>query len=113
VKFTCSNERHRSAVGAAIRSSTRTRRSRFSRTWLLTADESGIQSAGDDLELTLGTIVLFSAEISEKRRRHRPGQVILGVLGNLPAGLLELTARRPGVDQSRTLELRFSGAPAG
>ena len=71
------------------RSSTRTTTVPILSNVLLTADESGIRVRATDLELTLEQS--FPAEIAEHGAVTVPAKLFSGYLGNLPAGVLELS----------------------
>jgi DNA polymerase-3 subunit beta len=89
VKFTCSTKDIASAVGAASKIVNAHTTVPILSNVLLTADESGIKVRATDLELTLEQS--FPAEISENGAVTVPAKLFSGYLGNLPAGLLELT----------------------
>jgi DNA polymerase-3 subunit beta len=89
VKFTCSTKDIASAVGAASKIVNAHTTVPILSNVLLTADESGIKVRATDLELTLEQS--FPAEIAESGAVTVPAKLFSGYLGNLPAGLLELT----------------------
>ena len=89
MKFTCSTKDIASAVGAASKIVNAHTTVPILSNVLLTADESGIKVRATDLELTLEQS--FPAEISEHGAVTVPAKLFSGYLGNLPAGLLELT----------------------
>ena len=89
MKFTCSTKDIASAVGAASKIVNAHTTVPILSNVLLTADESGIKVRATDLELTLEQS--FPAEISEHGAVTVPAKLFSGYLGNLPAGLLELS----------------------
>jgi DNA polymerase-3 subunit beta len=89
VKFTCSTKDIASAVGAASKIVNAHTTVPILSNVLLTADAEGIRVRATDLELTLEQS--FPAEISESGAVTVPAKLFSGYLGNLPAGLLELT----------------------
>jgi DNA polymerase III subunit beta len=89
VKFTCSTKDIASAVGAASKVVNAHTTVPILSNVLLTADDGGIRVRATDLELTLEQS--FPAEIAEVGAVTVPAKLFSGYLGNLPAGLLELT----------------------
>jgi DNA polymerase-3 subunit beta len=89
VKFTCSTKDIASAVGAASKIVNAHTTVPILSNVLLTADEGEIKVRATDLELTLEHA--FPAQISENGAVTVPAKLFSGYLGNLPAGLLELT----------------------
>jgi DNA polymerase-3 subunit beta len=89
VKFTCSTKDIASAVGAASKIVNAHTTVPILSNVLLTAEEGAIKVRATDLELTLEHA--FPAEISENGAVTVPAKLFSGYLGNLPAGLLELT----------------------
>ena len=89
MKFTCSTKDIASAVGAASKIVNAHTTVPILSNVLLTADTDGIRVRATDLELTLEQS--FPAEISEAGAVTVPAKLFSGYLGNLPAGLLELT----------------------
>jgi DNA polymerase III subunit beta len=89
VKFTCSTKDIASAVGAASKVVNAHTTVPILSNVLLTADDGGIRVRATDLELTLEQS--FPAEIGEAGAVTVPARLFSGYLGNLPAGLLELT----------------------
>ena len=113
VKFTCSTKDIASAVGAASKIVNAHTTVPILSNVLLTADEGGIKVRATDLELTLEQS--FPAEIAEHGSGHRAGQAVLAATSaTCRPGLLELSGTPTrAIDQSRTLELRFSRPAAG
>ena len=89
MKFTCSTKDIASAVGAASKIVNAHTTVPILSNVLLTADGEGIRVRATDLELTLEQS--FPAEIAETGAVTIPAKLFSGYLGNLPAGLLELT----------------------
>jgi DNA polymerase-3 subunit beta len=89
VKFTCSTKDIASAVGAASKVVNAHTTVPILSNVLLSADEGAIRVRATDLELTLEQS--FPAEIGEAGAVTVPARLFSGYLGNLPAGLLELT----------------------
>jgi len=89
VKFTCSTKDIASAVGAASKVVNAHTTVPILSNVLLTAADDGIRVRATDLELTLEQS--FPAEIAEAGAVTVPAKLFSGYLGNLPAGLLELT----------------------
>ena len=89
MKFTCSTKDIASAVGAASKVVNAHTTVPILSNVLLSADEGGIKVRATDLELTLEQS--FPAEIAEGGSVTVPARLFSGYLGNLPAGLLELT----------------------
>jgi len=89
VKFTCSTKDIASAVGAASKIVNAHTTVPILSNVLLTAADGSIKVRATDLELTLEHS--FAAEISEGGSVTVPAKLFSGYLGNLPAGLLELS----------------------
>jgi DNA polymerase-3 subunit beta len=89
VKFTCSTKDIAAAVGAASKVVNAHTTVPILSNVLLTADAGAIKVRATDLELTLEHA--FPAEISEPGAVTVPAKLFSGYLGNLPAGLLELS----------------------
>jgi DNA polymerase-3 subunit beta len=89
VKFTCSTKDIASAVGAASKIVNAHTTVPILSNVLLTADAGAIKVRATDLELTLEHA--FPAEVAENGAVTVPAKLFSGYLGNLPAGLLELT----------------------
>jgi len=89
VKFTCSTKDIASAVGAASKVVNAHTTVPILSNVLLSADEGNIRVRATDLELTLEQS--FPAEVAEAGAVTVPARLFSGYLGNLPAGLLELT----------------------
>jgi DNA polymerase-3 subunit beta len=89
VKFTCSTKDIASAVGAASKVVNAHTTVPILSNVLLTADDGSIRVRATDLELTLEQS--FPAEVGESGAVTVPARLFSGYLGNLPAGLLELT----------------------
>jgi DNA polymerase-3 subunit beta len=89
LKFTCSTKDIASAVGAASKVVNAHTTVPILSNVLLTAGDDGIRVRATDLELTLEQS--FPAEITEGGAVTVPAKLFSGYLGNLPAGLLELT----------------------
>jgi len=89
VKFTCSTKDIASAVGAASKIVNAHTTVPILSNVLLTADDGSIRVRATDLELTLEQS--FPAEVAESGAVTVPARLFGGYLGNLPAGLLELT----------------------
>ncbi len=89
MKFTCSTKDIASAVGAASKIVNAHTTVPILSNVLLTADDGAIKVRATDLELTLEHA--FPAEVSESGAVTVPAKLFSGYLGNLPAGLLELT----------------------
>lgn len=89
MKFTCSTKDIAAAVGAASKVVNAHTTVPILSNVLLTADDGSIRVRATDLELTLEQS--FPAEITETGAVTMPARLFSGYLGNLPAGLLELT----------------------
>jgi DNA polymerase-3 subunit beta len=89
VKFTCSTKDIASAVGAASKIVNAHTTVPILSNVLLTSDEGQIRVRATDLELTLEHA--FPAEVQEAGSVTVPAKLFSGYLGNLPAGLLELS----------------------
>ncbi len=89
MKFTCSTKDIASAVGAASKIVNAHTTVPILSNVLLTAENAGIKVRATDLELTLEHA--FPAEVAEDGAVTVPAKLFSGYLGNLPAGLLELT----------------------
>ena len=89
MKFTCSTKDIASAVGAASKIVNAHTTVPILSNVLLTAENGSIKVRSTDLELTLEHA--FPAEVSENGAVTVPAKLFSGYLGNLPAGLLELT----------------------
>ncbi len=89
MKFTCSTKDIASAVGAASKIVNAHTTVPILSNILLTADDGAIKVRATDLELTLEHA--FPADIAENGAVTVPAKLFSGYLGNLPAGLLELT----------------------
>ncbi|MFN2460612.1 MAG: DNA polymerase III subunit beta [Candidatus Velthaea sp.] len=89
MKFTCSTKDIASAVGAASKVVNAHTTVPILSNVLLTADAGAIKVRATDLELTLEHA--FPAEVAEGGAVTVPAKLFSGYLGNLPAGLLELT----------------------
>jgi DNA polymerase-3 subunit beta len=91
VKFTCSTKDIAAAVGAANKIVNGHTTVPILSNVLLTADEGNgsVTITATDLELTIKRA--FPAEISEPGSITVPSKLFSGYLGNLPAGLLELS----------------------
>ena len=89
MKFTCSTKDIASAVGAASKVVNAHTTVPILSNVLLSADDGGIRVRATDLELTLEQS--FPAEVAEGGAVTVPARLFSGYLGNLPAGLLELT----------------------
>jgi DNA polymerase-3 subunit beta len=89
VKFTCSTKDIASAVGAASKIVNAHTTVPILSNVLLTADDSGIKVRATDLELTFEQS--FPAEVAEPGAVTVPAKLFSGYLGNLPAGVLELS----------------------
>ena len=89
MKFTCSTKDIASAVGAASKIVNAHTTVPILSNVLLTADSGAIKVRATDLELTLEHA--FPAEVAEGGAVTVPAKLFSGYLGNLPAGLLELT----------------------
>ena len=89
MKFTCSTKDIASAVGAASKIVNAHTTVPILSNVLLTADAGAIKVRATDLELTLEHA--FPAEVAENGAVTVPAKLFSGYLGNLPAGLLELT----------------------
>ena len=89
MKFTCSTKDIASAVGAASKIVNAHTTVPILSNVLLSADDGGIKVRATDLELTLEQS--FPAEVAEVGAVTVPAKLFSGYLGNLPAGLLELT----------------------
>lgn len=89
MKFTCSTKDIASAVGAASKIVNAHTTVPILSNVLLTAADGSIKVRATDLELTLEHS--FAAEISEGGSVTVPAKLFSGYLGNLPAGLLELS----------------------
>ena len=89
MKFTCSTKDIASAVSAASKVVNAHTTVPILSNVLLTAEDGSIKVRATDLELTLEHA--FPAEITEPGSVTVPAKLFSGYLGNLPAGLLELT----------------------
>ncbi len=89
MKFTCSTKDIASAVGAASKIVNAHTTVPILSNVLLTADDGSIKVRATDLELTLEQS--FPAEVAETGAVTVPAKLFSGYLGNLPAGLLELS----------------------
>ncbi len=89
MKFTCSTKDIAAAVGAASKVVNAHTTVPILSNVLLTADAGTIKVRATDLELTLEHA--FPAEITEPGAVTVPAKLFSGYLGNLPAGLLELS----------------------
>lgn len=89
VKFTCSTKDIASAVGAASKIVNAHTTVPILSNVLLTAEDGAIKVRATDLELTLEHA--FPADVTENGAVTLPAKLFSGYLGNLPAGLLELT----------------------
>jgi DNA polymerase-3 subunit beta len=89
VKFTCSTKDIAAAVGAASKIVNAHTTVPILSNVLLSADDGAIKVRATDLELTLEQS--FPAEIAEAGAVTVPAKLFSGYLGNLPAGVLELT----------------------
>ena len=89
MKFTCNTKDISAAVGAASKVVNAHTTVPILSNVLLTADTNKISVRATDLELTLEHA--FPAEISEGGSVTIPAKLFSSYLGNLPAGLLELT----------------------
>ena len=112
VKFTCSTKDIASAVGAASKIVNAHTTVPILSNVLLTADDDGHQGSRHRSRADARTIV--PGRDRRARRGDRSGQAVLRLSRQL-AGRVARTQRLadPGLDQGRTLELRFSGPPAG
>ena len=113
MKFTCSNEGHR--VGGRCREQDRQRAHDGTDPLERVAHRPKASKIGvraTDLELTLEQA--FPAEISETGAVTVPAKLFCGYLGNLPAGMLELTGTptRASVKCERS-NYDFLALPAG
>lgn len=89
MKFTCSTKDIASAVSAASKVVNAHTTVPILSNVLLSAENGSIKVRATDLELTLEHA--FPAEITEPGSVTVPAKLFSGYLGNLPAGLLELT----------------------
>jgi DNA polymerase-3 subunit beta len=89
VKFTCSTKDIAAAVGAASKIVNAHTTVPILSNVLLSADDGAIKVRATDLELTLEQS--FPAEIAEAGAVTVPAKLFSGYLGNLPAGVLELS----------------------
>jgi DNA polymerase-3 subunit beta len=89
VKFTCSTKDIAGAVGAASKVVNAHTTVPILSNVLLTAGDDAIRVRATDLELTLEHV--FPAEISEPGSVTVPAKLFSGYLGNLPAGIMELS----------------------
>ncbi len=89
LKFTCSTKDIASAVGAASKIVNAHTTVPILSNVLLTAGDGAIKVRATDLELTLEHA--FPAEVAEGGAVTVPAKLFSGYLGNLPAGLLELS----------------------
>ncbi|MDQ2679929.1 MAG: DNA polymerase III subunit beta [Candidatus Eremiobacteraeota bacterium] len=89
MKFTCNTKDIAAAVGAASKVVNAHTTVPILSNVLLTADTNKISVRATDLELTLEHA--FPAEISEAGSITVPAKLFSGYLGNLPAGMLELS----------------------
>src|ERR1700680_1109120 len=89
MKFTCNTKDIAGAVGAASKIVNAHTTVPILSNVLLTADDGHIRLRAPDLELPLEQS--FPAEIAESDTVTGPARLFSGYLGNLPAGLLELT----------------------
>jgi DNA polymerase-3 subunit beta len=111
VKFTCSTKDIASAVGAASKIVNAHTTVPILSNVLLTSDEGQIRVRATDLELTLEHA--FPAEVQEAGAVTIPAKLFSGYLGNLPAGMLELsgTPTRASVKVERS-NYDFHALPA-
>lgn len=89
MKFSCSTKDIASAVGAASKVVNAHTTVPILSNVLLTAGENTIRVRATDLELTLEHV--FPAEIAEPGSVTVPAKLFSGYLGNLPAGIMELS----------------------
>lgn len=89
MKFTCSTKDIASAVGAASKIVNAHTTVPILSNVLLSAEDGAIKVRATDLELTLEQS--FPAEVAEGGSVTVPAKLFSGYLGNLPAGLLELS----------------------
>ncbi len=89
MKFTCSTKDISGAVGAASKVVNAHTTVPILANVLLTATDDAIRIRATDLELTLEHV--FPAEIGEPGSVTVPAKLFSSYLGNLPAGVLELT----------------------
>ena len=111
MKFTCSTKDIASAVGAASKIVNAHTTVPILSNVLLTSDQGQIRVRATDLELTLEHA--FPAEVQESGAVTIPAKLFSGYLGNLPAGLLELsgTPTRASVKVERS-NYDFHALPA-
>jgi DNA polymerase-3 subunit beta len=111
LKFTCSTKDIAQAVSAASKIVNAHTTVPILSNVLLSADGDSIRVRATDLELTLEHA--FAAEIAEPGSVTVPAKLFSGYLGNLPAGLLELTgsATRASVKCERS-NYDFHALPA-
>jgi DNA polymerase III subunit beta len=102
VKFTCSTKEIAQAVGAASKVVNAHTTVPILSNVLLSSEGATVRVRATDLELTLEHS--FPAEVSEGGSVTLPAKLFSGYLGNLPAGLLELsgTATRASVKCERS-----------
>src|ERR1700726_5195815 len=102
MKFTCSTKDIAGAVGAASKIVNAHSTVPILSNVLLSAGDDTIRVRATDLEVTLEHV--FSGEIQEPGSVTVPARVFSGYLGNLPAGIMELsgTPTRASVKYDRS-----------